>query len=107
MNHNPDPLKALLNEWSELPRPEGPVTVGAVWARLDGQQTTSGWKRWLQSSIWEVDGLLSRPRVFAAVVVVGFCLGLAFAQLNLHLDVLRGDGEMTNRYLSLFELSRR
>jgi hypothetical protein len=107
MKKESDPLKTMMDDWTDMPQPLGSQLAAPVWNEIRRAESRSSWLNSLMASLWEIDGLLARPRVFATVLAVGIFVGVAVAEVSLHLDALRTDGEMTARYLSLLEAGNR
>ena len=106
MKRSSDSLESLLGEWSVLPRPQDASFPGEVWDRIQAAEPRSRRGRWFTALLWDADMLVARPRIFAAVVCLGFAAGLVAAACNPHNGLFTNDAEMAGRYLTLFGLGQ-
>lgn len=106
MKHDPDNLNHLLQEWNEMPVPDGRL-AGPVWERIKAVQGRASWFDGLLMRLRELDVRFARPQTLAAVVAFSLLIGFGFAAFHTRYNAKQMDAEMSARYLSMLDVSRR
>jgi len=106
MKHDPDNLNHFLHEWNDMPAPDGRL-AGPVWERIEVARGRASWFDSLLMRLRELDVRFARPQAFAAVLALSLLVGMGFAVLHTRYNATRIDAEMSARYLSMLDVSRR
>lgn len=106
MKNDPDDIDHLLQEWTGLPAPSGHL-AGPVWQRIESEHGRASWFGNLTMILRELEVRFARPHAIVAVVAIGLLAGVFFAELRTRYNATQIDAEMSARYLSLLDVSRR